>query len=102
VKIRADIVELLRQGFNNTAIAAQTGVHRTTVARARHALNLPDGPLRPIQTPSERLYAEALPTGLVRDYGPTPRAERPPISPERAAANRAALAEAIRRPRRAA
>jgi hypothetical protein len=86
MKVRADMAELIRAGHSDTRIAHELGCHRATVHRARQVLQLP---------PSHRLgrlYAEALPTGQVRAYQP----HRLPISPSQAAANRAALAAALR------
>ena len=51
-------------------------------------------------TPLERLLAEEIPTGEIRDYD----RRRQPVTPEEAAAHRAALIQAIyrRKPRRPA
>ncbi|MGW4493817.1 helix-turn-helix domain-containing protein [Streptomyces sp. NPDC004376] len=62
MKIRADIAALLRQGHTNASIAHRLGCDRTTVANARRALRLP---------PADklgRIYAEAFPTGRVKDW----------------------------------
>lgn len=96
MKIRADIAEMVRAGHSDTHIAHCLGCHRSTANRVRQALRA--APVRP----DERLYAEELPTGRVREYGPVPRAPRPPVSPERAAANRALLAATISRKTRPA
>lgn len=94
MKIRADIAELLRQGFNNTEIAEQTGVHKRTVAEARHRLGLPNAKRRRPPTNLERLYAEAVPTGRVKDYRPP--SGRMPLSPDQQRANRERLLAALR------
>ncbi|WP_399559213.1 helix-turn-helix domain-containing protein (plasmid) [Streptomyces sp. NBC_00873] len=88
MKIRADIAALIREGHANASIAHRLGCHRNTVADARRALRLP---------PADhlgRLYAEAVPTGQVRDYQPP--SGRMPLSPARQAANRATLLAALR------
>lgn len=88
MKVRADIAALIREGHTNASIAHRLRCDPTTVARARQALRLP---------PADRLgrlYAEALPTGRVRDYRPP--AGRMPLSPAQQAANRAALLAALR------
>lgn len=85
MRVRADIAELIRAGHTNASIAHRLGCDRSTVANARRALRLP---------PADRLgrlYAEELPVG-VPEYKPG----RLEISPARAAANRVALAAAIR------
>jgi transposase len=92
VNIPANVVELLHQGFNNREIAERTGVHESTVGNARHRLGLPNAKRRRKANSLERLYAEAVPTGMVRDYKPA----RMPISPQQQAANRAALLAALR------
>jgi len=86
MKVRADIAALIREGHSDTSIALRLGCGRTTVWEARKALRLP-----PADALS-RLYAEAAPTGQVRDYRP----ERMPLSPAHQAANRAALLAALR------
>lgn len=86
MRIRTDIAELLRAGHSDTHIAHCVGCHRSTVQRARQALRLP--PSKPLG----RLYAEELPTGLVRDYKP----DRMPISPQQAASNWARLEAALK------
>ncbi|MGW7053086.1 helix-turn-helix domain-containing protein [Streptomyces sp. NPDC054887] len=96
MKIRADIVELIGQGFNNEEIARHLDVDPKTVSLARQRLGVHQAPARRPATALERLYAEAVPTGQVRDYKPA----RMPMSPAQQAANRAALLEAVRRPRR--
>ena len=86
MKVRADIATLLREGHTNASMAHRLHCDPSTVARARRALQLP---------PADRLgrlYAEALPTGRVKDYRP----DRMPTSPAQQAANRARLAAALR------
>lgn len=85
MKIRADIADLIRAGHTNASIAKRLGCDRSTVANTRRALRLPAADAL------SRLYAEAHPTGRVGEYKP----DRQPISPHRAAANRAALAAAL-------
>ncbi|MFB7222409.1 helix-turn-helix domain-containing protein [Streptomyces sp. NPDC056227] len=88
MKVRADIAALIREGHTNASIAHRLGCHRSTVSDARRALRLP---------PADhlgRLYAEAVPTGRVRDYQPP--SGRMPLSPARQAANRATLLAALR------
>jgi len=86
VKAPVGIDELLRAGHSDTRIAHELGCHRSTVNRHRHALQLPQSDRL------GRIYAEALPTGRVPDFNRW----RQPITPEQAAANRAALAAALR------
>ncbi|MFF8829294.1 helix-turn-helix domain-containing protein [Streptomyces sp. NPDC015131] len=86
MKIRADIAALIRAGHTDASIAHRLSCGRSTVWEARRALKLP--PARILG----RLYAEAVPTGQVRDYRP----DRMPTSPARQAANRAALLAALR------
>jgi hypothetical protein len=88
MKVRADIAALIREGHTNAHIAHRLGCARSTVARARHALHLP-----PADALS-RLYAEAVPTGRVKDYRPTDG--RMPVSPAQQAANRERLLAALR------
>lgn len=88
MKIRADIADLIREGHTNESIAHRLGCDRSTVAYARQALRFP---------PADhlgRLYAEAAPTGRVRDYQP-PQGWMP-LSPAQQAANRATLLAALR------
>ncbi|WP_171117856.1 helix-turn-helix domain-containing protein [Streptomyces sp. Z423-1] len=88
MKIRADIAALIREGHTNAHIAHQLRCARSTVARHRHALNLP---------PADklgRLYAEAIPTGRALK-APSGRL---PLSPAQQAANRERLAAALREP----
>ena len=88
MKVRADIAELIHAGHTNASIAHRLDCDPSTVAEARRALRYPPaGAL-------ERLYAEAVPTGRVKDYRP----ERMPTSPDQAAANRARLLAALRTP----
>jgi hypothetical protein len=86
MKVRADIAALIREGHTNASIARRLHCDPSTVARARQALRLP---------PADklgRLYAEALPTGRVKDYRP----ERMPTSPAQQQANRERLLAALR------
>jgi IS30 family transposase len=85
VKVRADIAALIRDGHSDAYIARQLVCHRSTVNRARRALP-------PTRSRLERLYAEAVPTGRVREYRP----ERMPVSPQRAADNQARLLAALK------
>jgi hypothetical protein len=87
MKIRSDIAALIREGHTNASIARRLYCDRSTVARAREALRLP---------PADRLgrlYAEAVPTGRVRDWKPNGRM---PTSPAQQAANRERLMAALR------
>ncbi|MER5277741.1 helix-turn-helix domain-containing protein [Streptomyces sp. NPDC002809] len=88
MKIRADIAALIREGHTNDAIAHRLSCDRTTVAKARQALRFPPADLL------GRLYAEAVPTGQVRDYQPP--SGLMPLAPARQAANRAQLLAALR------
>ena len=81
MKIRDDIAALVRAGHSDASIALRLGCGRGTANETRRALSSLD-----------RLYAEAAPTGQVRDYRP----ERMPTSPAQQAANRAALLAALR------
>lgn len=92
MKIRPDVAELLRQGFNNSEIARKTGTDRKTVARARDRLHIPNAAARRPSTPKERLFAEAIPTGRVRDYRPRVL----PLTPAQQRANRERLLAALR------
>lgn len=83
MKIRADIVALIRAGLTDESVARRVGCHRSTVNRARRALDLPGA------IPRGRIYAEDVPTGL-------PPAYRTPTAPAQQAANRAALLAALR------
>jgi len=94
MNVRADVAELIRQGFNNEEIHRETGVDPKTAANARARLGYRNPPARRPATALERLYAEQFPTGTVRDYKPA----RMPISPQQQAANRAALLAALRTP----
>ncbi|MEU1443062.1 helix-turn-helix domain-containing protein [Streptomyces mirabilis] len=85
MKVRADIAALVREGHSDTSIAVRLGCHRNTVIRARQALRYPPAGVL------GRLYAEAVPTGRVA--APVGRL---PLSPERQAANRAALLAALK------
>lgn len=85
MKVRDDIAALLRAGHTDTYIAHRVGCHRSTVHRTRQALRMPCDRER------RRLYAETFPAGVAQ-YNP----RRPLLTPAETAANRAALAEAIR------
>ncbi|GGU52289.1 helix-turn-helix domain-containing protein [Streptomyces lavendofoliae] len=86
MKVRADIAALIRAGHSDASIAHRLRCSRSTVWEARCALRLP--PSRILG----RFYAEAVPTGEVRDYRP----ERMPTSPAQQAANRERLMAALR------
>jgi hypothetical protein len=86
MKVRADVAALIRRGHTDSYIASQTGYHRTTVARARRALGIPPGQIL------GHVYAEAVPTGRVRDYRP----DGPMPAPAPPAANRARLLAALK------
>lgn len=86
MKVRADIAALIREGHTDSNIAEHLGCHRTTVARARRALRYP-----PAHALS-RLYAEANPTGRVKDWKPA----RMPTSAAQQQANRERLLAALR------
>lgn len=94
MKVRTDVAELLRQGFNNTEIAEQTGLHKRTIGEARRRLGLPNATRRRKPTNLERLYLEAVPTGRVKEYRPTDG--RMPLSPAQQLANRERLLAALR------
>jgi hypothetical protein len=81
MKIRSDIAALVRAGHSDASIALRLGCGRGTANETRRAISFLD-----------RLYAEDLPTGQVRDYRP----ERMPTSPAQQAANRARLLAALR------
>ena len=88
MKIRADIAALIREGHTNASIALRLGCNPATVSRARQALRLP---------PADqlgRLYAEAIPTGRVKDYRPA--GGLMPLSPAQQRANRERLLAALR------
>jgi hypothetical protein len=87
-KIRSDIAALIREGHTNVSIAHRLGCDPATVSRARQVLRMPPSDLL------GRLYAEAVPTGQVRDYQPP--SGRMPLSPARQAENRATLLAALR------
>ena len=72
MKVRADIVALIVEGHTDTHIARRVGCHRMTVYRARQAME------RKLWDPQQRLYAEELPTGRVREEAlrPTPKPRR--------------------------
>lgn len=84
MKIRADIAALIRAGHTNASIAKRLHCGPSTVANTRRALRLP------ATDALSRLYAEAHPRGTP-EYKPN----RQPISPHRAAANRAELLAAL-------
>lgn len=88
MKVRADIAALIREGHTNAHIAHRLHCDETTVGKARQALRYP-----PADTLG-RLYAEALPTGRVRDYKPP--TGWMPLSPAQQAANQAALLAALK------
>ncbi|MFJ6348618.1 helix-turn-helix domain-containing protein [Streptomyces sp. NPDC092046] len=83
MKIRADIAALVRAGHSDASIARRIGCGRGTANETRRALLALD-----------RLYAEEVPTGQVRDYQP----DRMPTSPAQQAANRARLLAALHTP----
>lgn len=88
MKVRADIAALIREGHTNASIARRLHCDPSTVARARQALRLP---------PADklgRLYAEAVPTGRVRDWKPADG--RMPLSPAQQTVNRQRLLAALR------
>jgi hypothetical protein len=88
MKVRADIAALIREGHTNAHIARRLYCDPSTVARARRALRLP---------PADklgRLYAEAVPTGRVKDWKPADG--RMPLSPAQQQANRERLLAALR------
>ncbi|MHB9861909.1 helix-turn-helix domain-containing protein [Streptomyces sp. YIM S03343] len=88
MKVRADIAALIREGHTNSSIAARVHCHPMTVARARRALRMPPADVL------GRLYAEAVPTGRVKEYRPPDG--RMPTSPDQQAAHYAQLVAAIR------
>jgi hypothetical protein len=90
MKVRADIAALIRAGHTDTNIAKRLGCHRTTIARARRALHYPPA------NHLTRIYAEAIPTGRVKDWKPTNG--RMPTSPAQQRANYAQLEAALRNP----
>ena len=88
MRIRADIAALIREGHTNASIAHRLHCDRSTVSRARQALQLP---------PADRLgrlYLEAVPTGRVKDYRPADG--RMPTSLAQQRANRERLMAALR------
>lgn len=88
MKVRADIATLIREGHTNASIAHRLGCDPSTVANARRALRLP---------PADalgRLYAEAVPTGRVKDYRPP--SGLMPLSPAQQRANRERLLASLR------
>jgi hypothetical protein len=96
MNVQPVIAEHLRQGLNNSEIARRTGADRKTVARARERLGVPNPAarrptLRPV-TAEERLLAEAIPTGQVRDFRP----HFQPLTPAQQRANRELLLAALR------
>lgn len=92
MNIRADVVELIRQGFNNEEIARHLNIDPKTAAAARARIGAANAPARRPATSLERLYAEQFPTGTVRDW----KAAREPLTPAQQAANRATLLAALR------
>lgn len=93
MKVRPDIAALIQQDHTDEYIARQVGCHRATVNRVRNIMRRAVAE----QTTVERLYAEEVPTGQVRDYRP----ERMPTSEAQAAANRARLEAGLREDRTA-
>jgi hypothetical protein len=88
MKVRSDIAALIRAGHTNAHIAHRLHCDPATVSKARQALRFPPaGALA-------RIYAEEAPTGRVDEYRPP--TGRMPLSPDRQAANRAALLAALR------
>jgi len=88
MKVRADIAALIREGHTNASIARRLYCDPSTVANARRALRMP---------PADhlgRLYAEAVPTGRVKDWKPADG--RMPLSPAQQKANRERLLAALR------
>jgi hypothetical protein len=88
MRVRADIAALIRRGHTDSYIAGMAGCHRTTVARARRALRIPPAQIL------GHVYAEAAPTGRVKDYRPAHGLM--PLAPARQAANRARLLAALK------
>lgn len=88
MKIRADIADAIRAGHTNASIAHRLGCHPDTVARARRALRMPPA------DHLSRLYAEAVPTGRVKDWKPD--GGRTPTSPAQQRENRERLLAALR------
>ncbi|NJA56695.1 hypothetical protein [Streptomyces sp. NEAU-H3] len=87
------VAELLRQGYTNDEIRRQAGHSKHTIAKYRAQLGFPAAAPRPPQAELDRILAEAVPTGRVKDWQP-PKGGMP-ISPARAAENRRALEEAL-------
>lgn len=81
MSIRPAVAALIRDGHSDASIALRLGCGRGTANETRRALAAID-----------RLYAEEVPTGQVRDYRP----DRMPTSPAQQAANRARLLAALR------
>ncbi|QBJ94459.1 helix-turn-helix domain-containing protein (plasmid) [Streptomyces seoulensis] len=96
MKVRADVAELIYQGFNNAEIRERTGLSGQAIGAARRRLQRPNAPTRRDTTALERLYAEALPTGRVKDWKPA--TGRTPLSPAQQRANRERLLAALREP----
>ncbi|MFF4791894.1 helix-turn-helix domain-containing protein [Streptomyces sp. NPDC001276] len=94
MKIRADVAELIYQGFNNTEIRERTGMSKQHITWARRRLQRPNAPTRREPNTLERLYAEAVPTGRVKDWKPV--TGRMPLSPAQQRANRERLLAALR------
>lgn len=86
MKIRSDIADLVRAGHTNASVAHRLGCAPSTVARVREALRLPSADRL------GRLYAEAVPTGRVKEYRPGLM----PLSPAQQRANRERLMAALR------
>jgi hypothetical protein len=94
MKVRADVAHLIHQGFNNAEIRERTGLGPHTIAAARRRLQRANAPTRRDLNALERLYAEAVPTGRVKDWKPP--AGRMPLSPDQQRANRERLLAALR------
>ncbi|MEV8418764.1 hypothetical protein AB0P45_35090 [Streptomyces niveus] len=84
MKVRADVVALLRQGETNRAISRATGAAPQTVARYRQALGLPPTPLGHFtgNTLQSRFDArtEPLPGGHMRWTGALTSRGTPTVS----------------------
>lgn len=64
MKVRADIAELLRAGYSDTAITRQLHVDKTTAAKARAALGLPKhkSGRKAAATPEDLFWRRVKPT----------------------------------------
>ncbi|MBP5918748.1 helix-turn-helix domain-containing protein [Streptomyces scabiei] len=94
MKIRADVADLIYQGFNNAEIRERTGLGPHAITAARKRLQRDNAPTRRDTTALERLYAEAVPTGRVKDWKPV--TGRMPLSPDQQRDNRERLLAALR------